>query len=165
MRRPRHREMRSFVFCVAWRAFPSPLSKLHRRLDSLYATQWAPRNTRRDSRGKQNPLLPLETRPDSQMSLECNPEIPVAPVEEHYFLDRSLDEVSFALQLLESISTSHSQLNGRLVFPGPTQEEARIPGHNARIPPKLEKNHVIPPSSQDEVLARYSISKQVPCSD
>ena len=117
MRCPRHREMRAFVFCVAWRAFASPLSKLHRRLDSLYATQWAPRNTRRDSRGKQNPLLPLETRPDSQMSLECNPEIPVAPVEEHYLLDRSLDEVSFALQLLESIPSSPSQLEWKIGLP------------------------------------------------
>ena len=30
-------------------------------------------------RGEQSPLLPLETRPDSRVSLECNPEIPVAP--------------------------------------------------------------------------------------
>ena len=29
----------------------------------------------------------------------CNPEIPVAPGEEHYVLDKSLDEVYFALQL------------------------------------------------------------------
>ena len=29
--------------------------------------------------GEQSPLLPLETRPDSRVSLECNPEIPVAP--------------------------------------------------------------------------------------
>ena len=33
-----------------------------------------------------------------RVSLECNPEIPVAPGEEHYVLDKSLDEVSFALQ-------------------------------------------------------------------
>ena len=32
------------------------------------------------------------------VSLECNPEIPVAPGEEHYVLDKSLDEVYFALQ-------------------------------------------------------------------
>ena len=31
------------------------------------------------------------------MSLECNSEIPVAPGEEHYVLDKSLDEVYFAL--------------------------------------------------------------------
>ena len=36
-----------------------------------------------------------------QVSLECNPEIPVAPGEEHYVLDKSLDEVYFALQWLE----------------------------------------------------------------
>ena len=33
-----------------------------------------------------------------RVSLECNPEIPVAPGEEHYVLDKSLDEVYFALQ-------------------------------------------------------------------
>ena len=37
MRRPRHREMRAFFSCLAWRAMPSPLSKLKRRLDSLWA--------------------------------------------------------------------------------------------------------------------------------
>jgi len=31
----RHREMRAIFSCMAWRAVPSPLSKLHRRLDSL----------------------------------------------------------------------------------------------------------------------------------
>ena len=29
MRRPRHREMRAFFSCMAWRGIPSPLSKLH----------------------------------------------------------------------------------------------------------------------------------------
>ena len=33
-----------------------------------------------------------------RVKLECNPEIPVAPGEEHYVLDKSLDEVYFALQ-------------------------------------------------------------------
>ena len=33
-----------------------------------------------------------------RVSLECNPEMPVAPGEEHYVLDTSLDEVYFALQ-------------------------------------------------------------------
>ena len=32
-----------------------------------------------------------------RVSLECNPEIPVAPGVEHYVLDTSLDEVYFAL--------------------------------------------------------------------
>ena len=36
------------------------------------------------------------------MSLEWDPEIRVAPVEENSVLDTSLDEVYFALQLLES---------------------------------------------------------------
>ena len=33
---------------------------------------------------------------------------------------------------------------------------------NSRIPPQLEKNHVAPPSSQDEALGRYSVSREVP---
>src|SRR5574340_959036 len=46
--------------------------------------------------------------------------------------------------------------NGRLDFPGPTQEASRIPRRNSRIPLQLEKIHVVPPSSQDEALSRYS---------
>src|SRR5574337_1947402 len=40
--------------------------------------------------------------------------------------------------------------NGRLDFPGPTQEASRIPRRNSRIPPQLQKNHVVPPSSQED---------------
>ena len=43
-------------------------------------------------------MLPLETRLDFQVNIECNPEIPVPPGDEHYVLDTSLDKVSFALQ-------------------------------------------------------------------
>ena len=65
MRRPRPRELRVFFSCLAWRAIPSPLSKLKRRLDTLESTHWAPRDPCRDLRGKWSPLLPLEARPDS----------------------------------------------------------------------------------------------------
>ena len=34
----------------------------------------------------------------------------------------------------------------------------------SRIPMHLEKNDVVPKSSQDEALARYSVSREVPCS-
>ena len=34
----------------------------------------------------------------------------------------------------------------------------------SRIPMQLMKNDVVPTSSQDEVLARYSVSREVPCS-
>ena len=47
-------------------------------------------------------------------------------------------------------------------FPGPTHEEDCIPRRNSRIPPQLEKRHVVPPSSQDEALAPYSVSREVP---
>ena len=52
--------------------------------------------------------------------------------------------------------------NGRLGFPGPTQEEARNPFRNLRIPPQLEKTHVFPTSSQDEALACYGVSRKDP---
>ena len=35
---------------------------------------------------------------------------------------------------------------------------------NSRIPPQLEKNHVVPTSWQDEALARQGVSREVPCS-
>ena len=53
--------------CLARKTIPSHLSKLHRRLHSLYATQWAPRDTRRHSTGEQSPFFPLKTRPDSPL--------------------------------------------------------------------------------------------------
>ena len=52
--------------------------------------------------------------------------------------------------------------NGRLGFPGPTQEEARNPLCNSRILLQLEKNHVFPTSSQDEALACYGVSRKDP---
>ena len=71
--------MRAFFSCVAWRAIPSPLSKLKRRLDSLEATQWAPRDPCRNSRGEWSPLLPLETRPDSPREPGMQPRDPCLP--------------------------------------------------------------------------------------
>ena len=52
--------------------------------------------------------------------------------------------------------------NGRLDFPGPTQEETCIPRCNSRILPQLEKKHVGPPSALDEALAHYSVSREDP---
>ena len=80
MRRPRHREMRAFFSCLAWRAIPSPLSKLKRRLDSLEATQWAPRDPRGGSRGERSPLLPLEAKPDSPVESGVRPRDPCLPL-------------------------------------------------------------------------------------
>ena len=56
------------------------------------------------------------------------------------------------------------QSNGRLGFPVPTEEEACNPHRHSRIPVQLEKIHVVPTSSQDEALAHYSVSGEVPCS-
>ena len=55
-------ELRAFYSCMAWRAIPGLLSKLKRRLDSLEATQWAPRDLRRHSRGERSPWLSLVHR-------------------------------------------------------------------------------------------------------
>ena len=118
MRCTRHREMRAFFSCMVWRAIPSPLSKLHRRLVSLWATQWAPRDTRRDSRGERSPLLPLEVRPDSPGESGMQPRDPCRP-----------------------------------------WREKLGPGHKPFS--QLEKNHVVPPSLQDEALARSSVSRVV----
>ena len=35
---------------------------------------------------------------------------------------------------------------------------------NSRMPPQLEKNHVVPTSWQDEALTRDGVSREVPCS-
>ena len=78
MRRPRHREMRAFFSYLAWRAIPSSLSKLKRRLDTLESTQWAPRDPYRDLRGERSPLLPLETRADSPGESGVQPRDPVS---------------------------------------------------------------------------------------
>ena len=74
----RAREQRAFFSCLAWRAIKSPLSKVKRRLDSLEATQGAPRDPRRDSRGERSPWLP-ETRPDSPGEPGMQPRDPCLP--------------------------------------------------------------------------------------
>ena len=38
------------------------------------------------------------------------------------------------------------------------------PRRHSRIPPQIEKKHVVPTSSQDEALAHYGVSREVPCS-
>ena len=73
---PRHHEMKPLFSCRPYRAILSPRSKLHRRLDSLYATQWAPRDIHRNSRGERSSLLPLKTRPDSPGEPSMQPRDP-----------------------------------------------------------------------------------------
>ena len=80
LRRALPHELRSFFSCMAWRAIPSPLSKLKRRLDSLEATLWAPRDPRRGSRGERSPLLPLEAKPDSPVESGVRPRDPCLPM-------------------------------------------------------------------------------------
>ena len=99
-----------------------------------------------------------------RVSLECNPKIPVAPGVEHYVLDTSLDEVYFALQLLESNRqlslanrmedwTSLGQHKRKPEFPVVTRESRRslrkttwLPRHRKMRPLAAtayqEKSHV-----------------------
>ena len=79
-------------------------------------------------------------------------------------MDTSLDEVYLPCSDMKAIPSSPSQLEWKIGLPWAKIVEARIPGHNLRIPPQLEKKHVVPTSSQDEAVACYSVSKEVPCS-
>ena len=56
--------------------------------------------------------------------LECNPEIPVAPGEEHWLLDTSLDKSIGPAVTREQSPAFLRNSNGRLDLPGPTQEAA-----------------------------------------
>ena len=54
-------------------------TKKENGLDSLEATQWAPRDTYRDPGVYQNPLLPLDPRPDSLGESGMRPRDPYRP--------------------------------------------------------------------------------------
>ena len=60
---------------------------------------------------------------------------------------------SFASQLESKIGLPRANPRGSLKSPS-----------FSRIPTQLEKNHVVPSSSQNEALARYGVSREVPCS-
>ena len=62
---------------------PRSFLKVETVLGTLAATQKVPRHIG----------LPREECLSPRVRLECNPEIPVAPGEEHWLLDTSLDEV------------------------------------------------------------------------
>ena len=154
--------MRAFFSCVAWRAIPSPLSKLKRRLDFLEATQCV-QEIRVATQEESGVLcFPSIRGLIHRVRLECDPDIPVAPGEELYVQDTSLDEDS--LPCSDTIPTPSSpwQVEWKIALPGPTQKEVCIPHRNSRIPMQLEKNHVVPSSSKCEALARYSVSREVP---
>ena len=93
----RHREIGDFFSCLNWRAIPGLLSKLQEALLPLGHSMGSKRYLSRLERRVEYFVSPREEALP-RVSLECNPEIPVAPGEEHYVLDKSLDEVYFALQ-------------------------------------------------------------------
>ena len=64
----------------AWCAAVHGVTKLKIRLDSLEATQRAPRDPHRGSREERSPLLPLEARPDSTGDSGVQPRDPCLPL-------------------------------------------------------------------------------------
>ncbi len=52
-----------------------------------------------------------------RVCLECNPEIPVAPGEEHWLLDTSLDEVYWPCSHSRAIPSFPSQLEWKIGLP------------------------------------------------
>ena len=59
---------------------------------------------------------------------------------------------------------SHSKLESKIGLPWANTRGILNSRRNSRIPPQLEQNHVVPPSSQDESLSRYRVSGEVPSS-
>ena len=57
-----------------------------------------------------------------------------------------------------------SQLQGKIGLPRANPRGSLKSPSFSRIQTQLEKNDVVPTSSQDEALARYSVSREVPCS-
>ena len=76
--------------------------------------------------------------------------------------DTSLDEVYLPCSDSRAILSTPSKLERRLDFPGPTREAPWVPHCNSRIPPQLQKNQEVPPSSRDEALSRCSVSREIP---
>ena len=108
--------------------------------------------------------LAILQAPFSHVTLlrECHPEIPVAPGEQPRLLDTSLDEVYRPCSHSRAIPSFPSQLEWKIGLPWANKRGMLNSRSNSRIPPQLEKNHVVPPSSQDEALSRYSVSGEVP---
>ena len=70
----------SLIFLPYPEGNPESSLQTERRPDSLEATQWAPRDLRRDLRGERHPLLALETRPDSLGESGTPPRDPCLPL-------------------------------------------------------------------------------------
>jgi len=112
----------AFLFsCSALSASTSSLSKLRRKLDSFYASQEAPQDTRHNTRRK----------PCSLSQLEKNPVFP----------NSSRDEGRFPCFDSRGVLTFHSRLKRRPVSPIETPEEplvacCNLKGH--QVPTQLE---------------------------
>ena len=101
--------MKVLLFLHGLENNPEPSLQMKRRLDSIDATRGLKEicvATREDSGVL---CFPSRRGLTPRGILECNPEIPAFPGEEHYVLDTSLDEVYLALQCLESNPHSNSQ--------------------------------------------------------
>ena len=124
-RRHHHREMRAIFNCMACRSSASLLSMIHRRLDSLEATKWAPRDTCHDLRGERSPLLPFETRPDSPGEYGMQPRDPCLPLRAISGPGHTPRCCLFCRAVTRAQPPAFPRnSNGRLGFLGPTQGEA-----------------------------------------
>ena len=65
---------------------------------------------------------------------------------------------------LGSSAQTPSQLEGKIGLPRANPRGSLKSPSFSRIQTQVEKNDVVPTSSQDEALARYSVSREVPCS-
>ena len=103
------------------------------------------RDTRWDSRGERNSLLPLYTRPDSSGESGMQPRDPCCPWRGTLCPGQ---KPRWGLFCPTVTREQHPSLprnsNGRLVFIGPTQEEVWISRCNSRIPPQLLKTTWFP---------------------
>src|SRR5574340_1533811 len=122
---PRHREMRAFVSCMAWRPISRPLSKRLRRLDSLESPQCAPRDTRRDSRAERGSLLPLEMKACLPGCVWNATPRSLSPPERNigFWTQAWMRSIGPAVTR-EQCPALLRNSNGRLDLPGPTQEAA-----------------------------------------
>ena len=64
--------------------------------------------------GKKDDKKAATTTKNPRVRLECNPEIPVAPGEEHCLLDTSLDEVYWPCSHSRAIPSFPSQLEWKI---------------------------------------------------
>ena len=77
---------------------------------------------------------------------------------QHPFMIKTLQKADIEGTYLNIIKAIYDKPTANIILNG---ERLKAPRRNSRILPQLEKNHVAPPSSQDEALGLYSVSREV----